>query len=150
MLPWSPLAGGWLTGKYRPDERPTGATRLGEDPARGIEAYDLRNTDRTWTILDEVQAVARARETSMSQVALNWVRGRPGITSVLLGARTVDQLADNLAALDWDLTEDEMRAITEASAPGIPIYPHGFMEAYAGMTVWEDLTTRVEPPGIGR
>ncbi len=150
VLPWSPLAGGWLTGKYRPDERPTGATRLGEDPARGIEAYDLRNTDRTWTILDEVQAVARARETSMSQVALNWVRGRPGITSVLLGARTVDQLADNLAALDWDLTEDEMRAITEASAPGIPIYPHGFMEAYAGMTVWEDLTTRVEPPGIGR
>ncbi|NNJ46706.1 MAG: aldo/keto reductase, partial [Acidimicrobiia bacterium] len=48
VLPWSPLGGGWLTGKYTPVDRPVGATRLGENPSRGIEAYDLRNTDRTW------------------------------------------------------------------------------------------------------
>lgn len=150
VIPWSPLGGGWLTGKYTPDERPTGSTRLGENPARGIEAYDLRNTDRTWAILEVVRAVAGARDVSMSQVALNWVRARPGVCSVLLGARTVDQLDDNLAALSWELTENERSALSEVSAPGIPIYPHGFMETYAGMTVWEDLMTRVEPPAIGR
>ena len=150
LLPWSPLAGGWLTGKYTPDERPTGDTRLGENPSRGIEAYDLRNTDRTWAILEVVRAVAEARGASTSQVALNWVRGRPGVTSVLLGARTVEQLADNLGALDWEINDNEMSVLNEVSAPGIPIYPHGFMETYAGMTIWEDLLTRVEPPAIGR
>ena len=85
----------------------------------------------------------------MGQAALNWVRGRPGVTSVLLGARTVEQMADNLAALDWELNEHEISSLNEVSAPGIPIYPHGFMESYAGMTVWEDLMTRVEPPAIG-
>lgn len=150
VLPWSPLGGGWLTGKYTPDERPTGATRLGENPARGVEAYDLRNTDRTWAILEVVRAVAEARNASMSQVALNWVRSRPGVRSVLLGARTVEQIDDNLAALDWELTANEVSALSEVSAPGIPIYPHGFMELYAGMTVWEDLLTRVEPPAIGQ
>lgn len=150
LLPWSPLAGGWLTGKYTPQERPTGATRLGENPSRGIEAYDLRNTDRTWAILEVVRAVASARDTTMSQVALNWVRGRPGVTSVLLGARSVEQLSDNLAALSWELTDNEVSVLNEVSAPGIPIYPHGFMEAYAGMDIWEDLMTRVEPPAIGR
>ena len=149
LLPWSPLGGGWLTGKYTPAERPVGATRLGENPSRGIEAYDLRNTDRTWAILDVVQAVATARGTTMGQVSLNWVRGRPGVTSVLLGARSVDQLADNLAALTWELNENEVSVLNEVSAPGIPIYPHGFMEAYAGVTIWEDLMTRVEPPAIG-
>lgn len=150
LLPWSPLGGGWLTGKYTPAERPAGATRLGENPSRGIEAYDLRNTDRTWAILEVVRAVATARGVTMGQVALNWVRGRPGVTSVLLGARSVDQLDDNLAALAWELNENEVSVLNEVSAPGIPIYPHGFMEAYAGVTIWEDLMTRVEPPAIGR
>jgi aryl-alcohol dehydrogenase (NADP+) len=150
LLPWSPLGGGWLTGKYTPAERPVGATRLGENPSRGIEAYDLRNTDRTWAILEVVQAVATARDTSMGQVALNWVRGRPGVTSVLLGARTVDQLTDNLGALSWELNENEISVLNEVSAPGIPIYPHGFIEAFAGVTIWKDLMTRVEPPAIGR
>ena len=86
----------------------------------------------------------------MGQVALNWVRGRPGVTSVLLGARTVDQLTDNLGALSWELNENEISVLNEVSAPGIPIYPHGFMEAFAGVTIWEDLMTRVEPPAIGR
>ena len=149
LLPWSPLGGGWLTGKYTPAERPVGATRLGENPSRGIEAYDLRNTDRTWAILEVVRAVATARATTMGQVSLNWVRGRPGVTSVLLGARTVEQLDDNLAALSWELNENEVSVLNEVSAPGIPIYPHGFMEAYAGVTIWEDLMTRVEPPAIG-
>ena len=64
LLPWSPLGGGWLTGKYRRDERPTGETRLGEDPARGVEAYDKRNTAATWRVVEVVQELARVREVS--------------------------------------------------------------------------------------
>lgn len=145
-LPWSPLGGGWLTGKYERTVAPTGASRLGEDPARGIEAYDLRNTERTWEILDAVKAIADSRGVTMGQVALNWVRNRPTVSSVLLGCRTIAHLEDNLAALQWDLTDEEMRTLNEVSAPGIPLYPQGFLENEAGVTVWERLQTRVTPP----
>ena len=150
VLPWSPLGGGWLTGKYSPAERPSGATRLGDDPTRGVEAYDLRNTQRTWEILEAVDAIAKQRGVTMGQVALNWVRQRPGVSSVLLGCRTIAQLEGNLGALAWDLTGDEMAALTTASAPGMPVYPHGFLEAYAEVDTWRRLGTRTEAPPIGR
>lgn len=150
LLPWSPLGGGWLAGKYTPDERPTGDTRLGDDPNRGIEAYDLRNTDRTWSILDAVGLIAKQRGVTMSQVALNWVRQRPGISSVLLGTRTVAQLEDNLGSLGWDLADGEVQLLTEVSAPGIPLYPYGFLEHHAGVEIWEKLGTRAGSPPIGR
>ncbi len=146
VLVWSPLAGGWLSGKYSPNERPTGATRLGDDPNRGIEAYDIRNQSRTWDVLEVVTAIAVARGVSPAQVSLNWTRGRPGVSSVLLGARTVEQLDDNLAALEWDLDDAERARLDQVSAPGMPIYPHGFLEAYTGMTIWADLVTRADPP----
>ncbi|HZD03527.1 MAG TPA: aldo/keto reductase, partial [Longimicrobiales bacterium] len=73
VLPWSPLGGGWLTGKYRRREAPSGHTRLGEDPNRGVEAYHLRDTERVWRILDAVAGVAGERGVTMSQVALNWL-----------------------------------------------------------------------------
>ncbi|HUF94752.1 MAG TPA: aldo/keto reductase [Acidimicrobiia bacterium] len=145
-LPWSPLGGGWLTGKYERTVAPTGASRLGEDPTRGIEAYDLRNNERTWQILDAVRSVADSRGVTMGQVALNWLRNRPTVSSVLLGCRTTDQLDDNLAALGWDLTDGEMRTLNEVSAPGIPTYPQGFLENEAGVTVWQQLQTRLAPP----
>jgi aryl-alcohol dehydrogenase-like predicted oxidoreductase len=145
VLPWSPLGGGWLTGKYTRSERPTGATRLGEDPNRGVEGYDLRNNERTWAVLAEVEAVAHHRDVSMAQVALNWLRNRPTVSSVLLGCRTVAQLEDNLAALEWNLDDDEMRRLDEVSAPGIPTYPQGFLESGADYDVWERLRTRNRP-----
>lgn len=145
LLPWSPLGGGWLTGKYSSSNRPTGATRLGEDPGRGVEAYDLRNNERTWRVLREVGTISEARGVPMSQVALNWARARPLVTSVLLGCRTVSQLEENLGALEWELGPDEMERLNRASAPGIPSYPQGFLEEYAGVTVWAELATRNEP-----
>ena len=79
LLPWSPLGGGWLTGKYRADERPSGATRLGEDPDRGVEAYDVRaSRPQTWTVLETLESIARARDVSVAEVALAWVHDRPG------------------------------------------------------------------------
>src|SRR6478735_12400052 len=77
LLPWSPLGGGWLTGKYKRDQMPTGATRLGENPNRGSESYEARNAqERTWDIISTVEEIARARGVSMAQVALAWVAAR--------------------------------------------------------------------------
>jgi len=126
MLPWSPLAGGWLTGKYVRDQPPTGATRLGEDPQRGMEAYSPRNAqERTWQVIDAVRQVAEARRVSMSQVALAWVADRPAVSAVILGARTVEQLSDNLGAAELHLSEKETTLLTQASAPIVADYPYG-------------------------
>lgn len=126
LLPWSPLAGGWLSGKYTRDQSPTGATRLGENPKRGMEAWDKRNADeRTWQVIDAVAAVAEETGASSSQVALSWLADRPAVTSVILGARTVEQLTDNLAAADLTLTQEQRARLTDASAPRTDDYPYG-------------------------
>jgi aryl-alcohol dehydrogenase-like predicted oxidoreductase len=126
LLPWSPLGGGWLTGKYQRDERPTGATRLGEDPDRGVEAYDRRGrVERTWDVIDAVREVAEGRGVSMAQVALAWLVDRPGVSSVILGARTLEQLEDNLGAAGLHLTSDETAKLDEASDPSPADYPYG-------------------------
>ena len=126
LLPWSPLGGGWLTGKYTREQRPTGATRLGEDPQRGVEAYDKRSaSERTWAVVDAVQAVAEARGTSMAAVALAWVHDRPAVSSVILGARTTEQLAANLAATGLHLSPDETARLAAASDPAPADYPYG-------------------------
>jgi aryl-alcohol dehydrogenase-like predicted oxidoreductase len=126
LLPWSPLAGGWLTGKYQRDVEPTGATRLGENPTRGMEAWEQRNADeRTWRTLDEVRAVAAELDATPSQVALAWVAAQPAVTSVIIGARTVDQLRDNMGAAELRLTAEQLQRLTDVSAPRIDDYPYG-------------------------
>ena len=125
LLPWSPLGGGWLSGKYRRDQRPTGATRLGDNPERGMEAWERRGTDRTWAIIDAVQQVAEARGVSMAEVALAWVTDRPGVTSTILGARTVEQLETNLRAAELHLEPAEITALDQASDLPAPDYPYG-------------------------
>lgn len=131
LLPWSPLGGGWLTGKYRRDQRPTGATRLGEDPQRGVEAWDRRATERTWQILDVVDDVAGAHGASMGQVALAWVSSRPTVSSTILGVRTLEQLEDNLGAVELRLADDELARLTEVSAPPTPDHPYGLLAEQA-------------------
>jgi aryl-alcohol dehydrogenase-like predicted oxidoreductase len=126
LLPWSPLGGGWLTGKYTRDQRPSGATRLGENPERGVEAYDKRAaSDRTWAVIDAVQTVAEARGVSMAAVALAWLHDRAAVSSVILGARTTDQLVQNLGAAGLHLTADEVAALDAASDPAPADYPYG-------------------------
>lgn len=117
ILPWSPLGGGWLTGKYKRDQMPTGATRLGENPNRGGEAYPQRNAqERVWDIIATVEDIAKARGVSMAQVALSWTAARPAVTSVILGARTPGQLADNLGAAHLVLAADEMERLNDVSS----------------------------------
>jgi aryl-alcohol dehydrogenase-like predicted oxidoreductase len=125
MLPWSPLGGGWLTGKYRRDQRPTGATRLGDNPERGMEAWDRRGTARTWDVIEAVQRVAEGRGVSMAEVALAWVTDRPGVTATILGARTTDQLEADLRAAGLHLTAAETSTLDEASDPRPTDYPYG-------------------------
>jgi len=126
LLPWSPLAGGWLTGKYRRDQFPTGATRLGENPKRGGEAFEPRNAqERTWRVIAAIETVAKARGVSMAEVALAWCVSQPAVTSVILGARTTAQLEENLKADGLALSEAEMGALNEASTPPVTDYPYG-------------------------
>lgn len=126
LLPWSPLAGGWLTGKYAREKRPTGATRLGENPDVGVEAYGRRSAlERTWDVVAEVRAVAEEIGVPMAAVALAWLRDRPAVSSVILGARTTEQLRANLAAADLVLSDDQTRRLDEASDPGAADYPYG-------------------------
>jgi aryl-alcohol dehydrogenase-like predicted oxidoreductase len=126
LLPWSPLGGGWLTGKYSRHERPSGATRLGEDPERGVEAYGRRGAQqRTWDVVEAVQVVAEGRGASMAQVALAWLLARPAVTSAILGARTLEQLEDNLGAAGLVLTAEETARLDAASDPQPADYPYG-------------------------
>ena len=126
LLPWSPLGGGWLTGKYTRETRPSGATRLGENPNRGVEAYDRRGSvERTWAVIDAVSSIAGHRAVSMAQVALAWLVDRPGVSSVILGARTLEQLNENLGAAGLHLTADERATLDTASDPAPADYPYG-------------------------
>ena len=127
LLPWSPLGGGYLSGKYRRDQRPSGATRLGEDPDRGMEAWERRGVDRTWEVIGAVEEIAKTRGVSMAEVALAWVTARPGVTSTILGARTTEQLEVNLRAADLRLSTDEVVALDVASDPRPADYPYGEM-----------------------
>jgi len=126
LLPWSPLASGWLTGKYRRGEAPGAHTRLAEQADQGMRIWNERgHLERNWQVLDAVRKVADDRGVPMGQVAIAWVLGRPAVSSVILGARTLEQLEDNLAAADLRLSDEETRLLDEASDPGAPDYPYG-------------------------
>lgn len=126
LLPWSPLAGGWLSGKYTRDSAPSGATRLGENPERGMEAWSLRkDDDRTWAVVDAVREVAEQAGSTSAAVALAWLDAQPGVTSTILGARSVEQLQQNLAAVDLDLGADALATLSEVSTPRAEVYPYG-------------------------
>lgn len=126
LLPWSPLAGGWLSGKYERGSAPTGSTRLGENPERGMEAWGPRNDDEyTWTVIDAVKAVAGEVGSTPAAVALAWLDRQPAVTSIILGARTVDQLQQNLVAVDLELSDEQIQRLTDASTPRTEVYPYG-------------------------
>jgi aryl-alcohol dehydrogenase-like predicted oxidoreductase len=122
ILPWSPLAGGFLTGKYRKGQDAPAGTRLEKwkDRYRGFD------TERNWRILDAVLEVARELGATPAQVSLAWLLRKPTVTSVIFGARSVEQLDDNLAAASLALTDAHMAALDEASGFELG-YPYQFM-----------------------
>jgi aryl-alcohol dehydrogenase-like predicted oxidoreductase len=125
VLPWSPLAGGILTGKYSRDAELPPGTRGGEAEEPITFTYKL--DDRAWKIVDAVRDIAAKTGRSAAQVSLSWVLHRRGVTSPIIGARNLEQLEDNLGVVDWRLDEEDERALTWASA--FPRgYPYDFVE----------------------
>jgi aryl-alcohol dehydrogenase-like predicted oxidoreductase len=121
VIAWSPLAGGWLSGKYTKE--------LSGPPAgsRSSEAdWESRSSDRTWRVIDTLLAVAEETGRTAAQVALRWVMQRPGLTAPIIGVRTPEQLADNLGATGWALDDEQMRRLTEAGETPPP-YPHNLL-----------------------
>jgi aryl-alcohol dehydrogenase-like predicted oxidoreductase len=116
VVAWGPLGGGVVTGKYRLDQPPPPETRLG-----GPQTL-ARVTDRSQMIASEVASVAREIGRTPAQVALNWVLHRPGVTAPLIGARTVEQLTDNLGTAGWGLDDELVRRLDTVSAIPLP-YP---------------------------
>jgi aryl-alcohol dehydrogenase-like predicted oxidoreductase len=119
MLVWSPLAGGLLSGKYRRDQPSPEGSRL----LSGWDEPPVRDQDKLYDIVEVVVEVASERGASPAQVALAWLLDRPAVTSVIIGARTTEQLADNLGAADLWLTEDELARLEEVSRPPL-LYPY--------------------------
>lgn len=130
IIPWSPLARGFLTGKYTRGEPIPGDSRFGSDAGRGaafLRRRDLHFTDRAFDLLDFVQNIAAEKGCSASQIALAWVNSKPGITSPIIGPRTMAHLVDNIGATDIGLTDDDhagLDAVAEPERATVPYY-HG-------------------------
>jgi aryl-alcohol dehydrogenase-like predicted oxidoreductase len=120
ILVWSPLAGGLVSGKYRRGVSPSGETRQlsGE-----WDEPPVRDQEKLYDTIEVLVGVAEAHSASPAQVALAWLLGRPAVTSLIIGARTDEQLADNLGGAQLTLTVDERSALDKVSAPDL-IYPH--------------------------
>ncbi|MGE5765145.1 MAG: aldo/keto reductase, partial [Mycobacterium leprae] len=130
---WGPLAGGWLTAKYARGRRPPGTSRLGENPDRGVEAWEKRGTDRTWTITEQLRVLATERDLTPAQVALAWVSDRAGVTSALVGARHAAQLDETLAAGDIHLDAEATAVLDRISEPATPDYPYRLVRQLASL-----------------
>jgi aryl-alcohol dehydrogenase-like predicted oxidoreductase len=131
LLVWSPLAGGLLSGKFsRENQKPEGSRRSEFD-------FPLVDKERTWRILDVIKPIAEAHNCSAARVSLAWLLSKPVVTSVIIGAKRPDQLADNIASTDLHLTPEELQQL-DAVSQLPPEYP-GWMLATQG-------ATRLTPP----
>ncbi|MEZ6189693.1 MAG: aldo/keto reductase [Phycisphaerales bacterium] len=129
LIPWSPLAGGFLTGKYERGREPAeGRYAPGKD--RHFRAESMLANERAYDIVEKLRELASAKGCSVSQLALAWCMHQPAVTSPIIGPRTMDQLNDNLAALNIELTDTDREAIDAISPPGRSVYP--FYEAGFG------------------
>lgn len=129
ILPWSPLAGGFLSGKYRKDQAPPAGARFDTERwRRSLLRYDA---PRNWRILDELDLIAAELESTPAAVALAWLQQKPAVTSVIFGARNIAQVEDNLRAADLRLAAAQMARLDDASAFDVG-YPYEFLGRLAG------------------
>ena len=138
LLVWSPLAGGLLSGKFsRENQQP-------QDSRRSAFDFPLVDKDRTWRILEAMAPIAKAHDCSPARISLAWLLAKPVVTSIIIGARRLDQLHDNLAAVELRLTQDEVKSLDEVSA--LPAeYPGWMLPVQGGdrlgvrdRPVWEE------------
>jgi len=127
VIPWSPLAGGLLTGKYKRGEEPPEGARFADT---SNPLYRRRLNDRIYDVIEGLQPMAEEKGVSLSQFSLAWCMQQPGVTSPIIGPRTMEQLEDNLAATEITFSEDELRAINRVARRGDSVAP--FYEAEFG------------------
>lgn len=120
---WSPLSGGKLSGKISRDRPPQADSRAAK--FGGLTERDAKLFD----IVDALNDIAQERRTSVSQVAINWLLARPTVSSVVIGARTAEQLVENIAALDWRLSTKEVERLNQVSASPAP-YPYSHQSVF--------------------
>ena len=125
VMPWSPLAGGFLTGKYRREDT-SGSGRLSGPNPFGNSKF----IDRNWDVLEVLRSVALELERPAAQVALAWVMARPGVSATIIGASKLAQLAGNIAAAELKLSDEQMTRLNEVSRP-----PPGFSAALTSPVV---------------
>jgi aryl-alcohol dehydrogenase-like predicted oxidoreductase len=131
LLVWSPLAGGLLSGKFsRENQKPEGSRRSEFD-------FPVVDKERAWKVVDAMRPIAEAHGASVATVALAYVLAKPFVTSVIIGAKRMDQLKDNLAAVDLKLSADEMKTLDEVSAMP-PEYP-AWMVPFQNINRLEDI-----------
>ncbi|GAC1651871.1 MAG: aldo/keto reductase [Ktedonobacteraceae bacterium] len=126
ILPWSPLGGGFLSGKYKQGEQPPEGTRIAQAAERLEEHWQRRATEQNWHVIDVIDTIAKETGKSYAQIALNWLLRTPGITAPIVGARSLEQFNDNLGAVDWTLSEEQVHKLSSASAIE-DIYPYRFI-----------------------
>jgi aryl-alcohol dehydrogenase-like predicted oxidoreductase len=129
ILPWSPLAAGFLSGKYVRGEKAPKDARMASD--KWTQRYASYDHERGWKTLAAAQAIAKESGATTSQVALAWLLGRPSVASVIIGARTVAQLKDNVGAAEVTLSSAQRKTLDDASAPELG-YPYDFMQRIQG------------------
>ena len=126
IMAWSPLQFGLLSGKFR-----RGQAKPTESRLNSLDAPGTVDEERLYRIVDALAEIASQRSVSIPQVALNWVMRKPGVDTVIIGARNEQQLRDNLAAANWTLTDAEVERLDEASALPLP-YPYWHQQKFAG------------------
>jgi aryl-alcohol dehydrogenase-like predicted oxidoreductase len=124
ILPWGPLAGGYLTGKYRRHAAWPSGTRL----KRPEDSFPF-DIEKGYVIVEELDAIARAHDVTVAQAALNYLLRKPSVTSVIFGARTIEHLRENIRATGWSLTPEEMERLDRVSAP-TKTYPHWYFDIF--------------------
>jgi aryl-alcohol dehydrogenase-like predicted oxidoreductase len=128
LVPWGPLGGGFLSGKYQPGEKPDSG-RLAMMPEDTEEAWERRNLVHNWEILEVVDELAKAKDATQAQIALAWVMAQPAVASTIMGVRTMSQLENNLAATEISFSQEELNRLTKISQPPRR-YPYRFIEKY--------------------
>jgi aryl-alcohol dehydrogenase-like predicted oxidoreductase len=126
ICPWSPLASGLLSGKYKRDFNGESQGRLSVVKDSGHPGFAKLFTDRNWTIVDALTDVANSIGKTPAQVALNWVATQPGITSTIIGATKLQQLEDNFAAIEFEIPADARAKLDESSALDSSVHPYLF------------------------
>ena len=135
IVTWSPLGGGFLSGKYTKSKQPPSQGRIAgvekreEYREKSEDSWQKRATEQNFRILEEIGKIAKKHGKSYAQIALSWIRAKPEITAPIIGARTMAQLEDNLGCIEWELTEEEVECLDKVSSIEEP-YPYRFISKF--------------------